>query len=111
MDQGIGVQHLHGAGAGQGQRGVSSRGLAESQNQHRPDPFSPRQKAVAHGLRQSLLGQLLRKQAGERLLYQALIALVLLPHGCSSSKGSSSGSPSAPFCRRTTFCSASLSCF
>ena len=53
VDQGIGVDHLHGAGGWQGPLRIAAHRLAGRQHQDRPDPLAAGKDRVAHGLMQA----------------------------------------------------------
>ena len=64
VDQAVGMQHLHSAGDRQSLFDIAAGNAAEFQDKRWPDAFAARQKAVAHGFRQSLKGKAFRLQAG-----------------------------------------------
>ena len=59
------MHHLHRAGKRQRLVPVPAAQAAEFQRQYRPDSLSSGQKAVAHGVKQALLRQILRKARGK----------------------------------------------
>src|SRR5699024_7378039 len=113
VDEAVGVQHLDGAGCGQGRRNVAAADAAELQHQHGPQALAARHEAVVHRLQQAGEGQALLTSeiSRKRGLYHAQVlgAALVKAHSAPSSKGSSSGSPSGPLRSFTTFCSASSS--
>ena len=52
MDQGVGVDHLQGAGHGQGFARVAPHCFRRGQAQNGPQPFPAHEQAVVHGLGQ-----------------------------------------------------------
>ena len=75
MDEGIGVEHLHCAGIGQRLFQAPPGRFTEFQRQDGPDAFAASQKAVAHGVQQGFLGDVLGKVCCQIDLYQTLTAL------------------------------------
>ena len=49
MDQGIGMDHLHGAGSRHGMGDIAPDRLAGCQHQDRTDPFASGEDRIAHG--------------------------------------------------------------
>ena len=105
MDQAVGVQHLDPAGNGKRRVDVAAADAAELQHQHGTDALSSGEEAVAHRLGQAIERHPLRAAKG--FLERGVdFSLVFFRRHVQSSKGSSTGVPSAPFFSMTTFCSA-----
>ena len=105
VDQAVGVQHLDRTGDGHRRLDISAADTAELQHKHGADAFSSGEEAVAHRLGQPLKRHAL--SAPEGILQRGVnFSLVFSSRHFQSSKGSSTGAPSAPFLSMTTFCSA-----
>ena len=111
VDEGVGVDALHGGGEGQRLLQTPPAELTEGQRQHRPHPLAPGQEAVAHSLLEPPIGLPGGREEALQIPLRrapaAVIAGLKAAHGhASPPKGCSMGSPPGPFCSFTTSCSA-----
>ena len=111
VNEGIGVDHLHAAGEGQGILHPAAAHAAGLQGQHRPDPLASGQQGILHGLLHTGIAGVLAEQLRQTVLDQGPVPgqngfKILFHYGSSPVKGCSTGRPSSSAVSSVTFCSA-----